>query len=298
MLSTIMFLVFVSWVVIYASFRLTKVGLGMEFNGIGAVPNVLAGTTVAPMQYRVLIPWICKVFSKWLGPGPYKFPYFHIYMRIHWIGVCLAMVSSFVYFTTLGVNPFVATSLLALYLVLAAFHDYIDIYLEIAGFCTAFVLMAFSGPLVLSALFVLCVLAALNKETAIFIPITATFTGVWPVMVVAWLGVGIGLWIPRLVYGKRESYCAFNQIPVNWRRFINSFDNGMPNLFNNYIVFVMLVGFGLYAYGRGLLGGALSPIEQAMGLFFLVMLMPSVWKEVRVFAPTMLAIIPMMIRGF
>ena len=64
MIGTIGHISLLTLLVNYVDFRLTKGNYGAVFNGVGSIPKVLAGESLAPMQYRVFVPWICSVFGE------------------------------------------------------------------------------------------------------------------------------------------------------------------------------------------------------------------------------------------
>jgi hypothetical protein len=49
-------------------------------------------------------------------------------------------------------------------------------------------------------------------------------------------------------------------------------------------------------YVRAFLDGGIYPAEIVLGLLAVGLIIPTIWREIRVFAPTMLAVIPMGLR--
>ena len=83
----------------------------------------------------------------------------------------------------------------------------------------------------------------------------------------------------------------------NWRLIKVTFGDGRPLLLNEYSMFFALSVGVVALYVHTFLTVGLSPVEMACGVLFVGMLIPSIWREIRVFAPVMLALIPMALRG-
>ena len=171
----IAYILFLSWVVIYADFHITKHNVGTTWNGVGVIPSVLAGSAKSPMQYRVLIPWICGFLSRWFGSGEHKFAHLYAYLRIKWIAIMAALAGSFWYFGQVCNYPHIAVGLMAAFFVWAAIYDYADMYLEVAFLAVAFASMGTEYALLVAS--VVAFIAALNRETAVLIPIVLLLSG-------------------------------------------------------------------------------------------------------------------------
>ena len=282
-MTDILYIIAFSLVVLYADFHLTKKSFGAKFNGLGCIPDVLAGKSLAPMQYRVLIPWICKLF----GEGDRDFAYIKVYMWIRWFSIPFAIGMAHIYFG----NP-LCTALLAIFFVGAALYDYTDGYLEVGFLATALLLMG-GGAWFMPAIFILCVVATLNRETAVVIPLIAFLGGNYWMGFAAWSGVGIGYFLPRFVYPTVGRYCDFIQIRENLND-IKRFYRMKPFVYVEHSMFFVLALVVVMAY----IGSfpTYSPAEMGLGLLFVGLLIPTKWREIRVFSPCMLAILPMVVK--
>ncbi len=288
-------IIFVSWVVAYADFKITKSNMSVVFNGLGSIPNVLNGEADKPMQYRVLVAWLCKLFD---GHKQDSMEYVKTYLRIRHFFIFLSMFSCWFWFNVSLINPLLGITLMGLFYVFMALYDYTDIYIEVFLFSFAFTIMTIRPEWGWLLLLVIGFIGGFNRETTIFIPITMLFIGypLFEIMVVGFFVVW-GIITPIVVYGKRDRYCSLFMIRENCRRMLLLFKSKPPMLLNDYAKFLGLLLVILYLYINTFSTIGLSPIETAMGLFFILMLIPSIWYEIRVFAPVVLVIIPMALRG-
>lgn len=266
-----MLLAFICLAVIYADFRMTKHNMGVQWNGIGCVDNVNNGIADAPMQYRVLVPWLCRLFRGVNG---------YLYLRM--LSICFAIVSADYYF-----QDILATAMLGFFFVLAALYDYTDGYIEVGLFALAFTMLDSIW------LIPITLLATLNREVGVFIPIACLLSGYIQLAgLVFFFGFVTGYIIPRLVYGDHQRYCEFFTLKRNLQTIKAEFTTGKPFVYCEYTLFFILTGGLGYLYSTVSLG----PVESSMGLLFLLLLIPTMWREVRVFSPVMLAAIPMALR--
>jgi len=280
-----------SLLVFIADVRATAGNMGVVWNGYGAIRPVLDGESMAPMQYRVLIPWLASLFSE---PSQLK------YLIIKFVGIVGAIAASWLWFAHVGVDPVLATTCLAGFLVAAAVFDYADAYWEIALFSTSFLLIAIGGLLAICLLPPLCFVGALNRETIVFVPITIGLHLLWGIdpfhlamFLVTLLSVTAGIHVPHRRYGDRERYCDFNMVSTNLKRIHDGIPVGGFGLLNGYVHFGILLVAVVGGYIATGLSRMFTPVEIGMALFFLSMLVPTVWGEIRVFAPVMLVLIPM-----
>ena len=274
-ISVFWFVPILTLVVIYIDFKMTRGNMQVPWNGHGAVRSVLDGVAKAPMRYRVLVPWLVAPAKDALVR----------YLYVKWWSILFATFASFTYFLKLGVDPYLCTSLLALFMLLSAIYDYADAYLEIGLLASAFLFIGNSLVVVMVLTFV----AALNRETAVVIPLAVALEG-WVLGTVLVGGCfWVGYAIPRLKYGKAERYCEFFTFKRNWQTIKES--RKVPLLLNEYFHFALLLTAVVIVYSLSL--GSLTPVETALGLLFVGLLIPTMWREIRVFAPTMLVVIPM-----
>lgn len=279
LLSTLIYIFLLSLVVIYIDFHMTKKNMRVPWNGFGAVDSVLNGGAKSPMQYRMLIPLVVGLFEDRL----------RAYLYVKWVGITVALGMAFWYFGSVGTDPMIATALLALFFVVAAIYDYADAYWEIALLSAGLLLIDYN-------LLVLCVVtfaAALNRETAVVIPLAVFLSGYWIDSLVVGFFFGWGYMVPRAIYGRAERYCEWFTFSRNIKTLVES--RKVPVLLNEYLHFFVLLAGLVYLYARNY--ATLTPAEISLGALFLALLVPSMWREIRVFGPTMLAVIPMALRG-
>lgn len=289
----IAYVLFCSLVVIYADFRMTKESVGAIFNGLGAVPFVLQGTSLKPVQYRVLVPWLCGLFGneKLFGKGRGKYPFMHIYFKLKWFGIIFSLVASMLFFRIVGSDPVVSLMLLSMFFILASLFDYAESYFEVGFFALAFAL-AVVQPHWWWAYLLLTLVAGLNKETAIFFPILFAIAGDLTAATWSFGGFGLSVLIPRWVYGKKRRYCNFNMIGENLRKMVSSFGS-IPILLNEYMFFFLLIGLMVTVAVSLDVWDAISITSFVL---FCSLLVPSTWLEIRVFSPCVLGIIPVLVK--
>jgi hypothetical protein len=281
------FILIVSLIVIYADGQLTKRNFGSQFNGIGSIVPVLTGRSLMPMQHRVLVAWLCWFVSKPFGWGDDKFPFFKIYLWIRWIAILTAMTMSHLYF-----GHFVMTAMLALFFVWAALYDYTDGYIEVACFASAFYLIGVGGLWMYVGIAIVSFLGALNRETSVFIPVVIALTGQWWLTIVSSGFFLCGFALPRLMYRGVPRYCSLWMLPVNLRALKQEFLS-KPAVYSEYLFFLVLAALMVVTYAVSFPWG---PIEIGLGVMFLALLVPTMWREIRVFSPVMLGLIPMVVR--
>ena len=274
------YILLLSVVVVYAEFRLTCHNWGAQFNGVGCIPAVLAGNAKQPMQYRVLVPWLVGNVER----GDYVKRY--IYLRV--LSVIFALWASNLWFGNI-----LYTSAFALFLIAAAKFDYTDGYLEVGLFALVFYLIGNPISYHYELICLLVLVAAINRETAVFLPITALLGGYWFLGIGMLFVFGVGYIIPRLKYGKCERYCNFFMVKENLRRIKERFKKEFF-LYNEYTLFFIL--FALFVFGYVGTYPDYTFYQVSMGLMFFALLIPSIWCEVRVFKPVLLVLIPMVVR--
>ncbi len=284
MLPELILCIVVAAIVSYVDTQIASLNEGAGWNGIGSIPPVLRGESKAPMQHRVLVPWLCRLFAgekyDWRG---YRFAY----RWVKTVGIVLAVGAAWLYFWSAGVNPTLGVILMGLYLCWSAQYDYADGYYEIALLCFAFTVITMSPAWALVALVPITIFATLNRETAVIIPVVCLASGDISTGLVLSLVFYGGYRIPRLVYGVKERYCEWITLKRNVK-FIKS----APK---EYLPFALLFATSALLYATS---WPWSSFEIVCGGFFAAMLIPSIWKEIRVFAPSMLALIPMAVRCF
>lgn len=276
---------------IYVDFDRTKHNFGMRTNGLGALPSVLAGTAMLPMQHRVLVPWLTWLFSgRWRRVNYDFHKYLDAYILLRWLSITLAVCMAQMWFQVIVPQySFYATALLVVFFMVAAIYDYTDGYIEVALFAASLLLFQQDFGIVGLGLLGIGVLAGLNRETSVFIPLLGIGTAPANSIFFSAIGVAIGLAIPRVVYGFPKRVDEF----FVWRRNLadtRSFFN-VPILYNELFFFICTVILAVAAM-------VMSP-SIMLGVFVLMLgalCLPVKWREIRVFAPCMLGIIPGLLR--
>ena len=119
LLPDILYLAFLSLVVIYADFKMTRGNWGAKWNGIGAVPDILDGTAKIPMRHRVLVAWICRLVEICRIE---QRPFLNTYVYLRWLAITLSLVVANWYFSALGLKPLLPVSILACVFVLSSLY--------------------------------------------------------------------------------------------------------------------------------------------------------------------------------
>jgi len=294
-MGDVLYILFLSWVVSYSDFKMTKHNWGSMFNGLGALPLALAGKLKVPMQYRILVAWLCR----WLGiERQDRDGYIKTYFYVRLLAIVFAMTMAFKYFEVVGVNPMIATGILSAFFVWVAMYDYTDVYFEVGFFAAAFTCLLLAGDSMICAIMIpiITFIAGLNRETAVFIPVACLLFGFYDIAFAAGGTFLISYVMVRQIYGKRERYCEFFMVPQNIKQIRKTYNRGQPFLLNEYSHFFGVLLAVSVLYSVQIIRGVLTPIEISMGVMFVLLLVPSIWREVRVFAPVTLALIPMVLR--
>lgn len=288
MLASILFVFACTVVVLWADFKISGRNMGAKWNGIGCIPDILNRRAMLPMRHRVLVPWVCGLLVGWREEwGRYITAYF----SLRWVSVFAALFMAWVYFAFRGVDPFIATALLSLFFVLASLYDYTDVYIELAVMALALILVPMQFAWVPFVLAGLMFIGALNRETIFVIPAVVLVGGNYLLGFIMALAALCGWIVPRLVYGSAERYCPFNMIGENFRRFSASISKG-PYIYNGYVHFGLLAMLSGYLW---ITEGSLLSIDYVMAIYMVAIMVPSVWSEIRVFAPVMLSVIPLIV---
>lgn len=262
----------VSLIVIYVDWRMTSHNCNMNGNGLGSVVFVNSGKAFLPAQYRVLVPWLTHYID---------------YYYLRWIAIGSSIVCAWLYFGTVMTMPILGVLLLALYFVWASVFDYTDGYVEVALFALSFYLAA-TTPLNFFMLFV-GLMAGLNRETSVFIPICLVLDGYWGAGVITTIGIVIGITIPRVMYPDAKRYCSFWQLPVNIKRMCADYKRDLHPLHHEWTNFFVLTAVLIAVY----IAGPLTGVHVGMAIMFCLLLIPTIWGEIRVFAPVVLFAIPL-----
>ena len=295
LLPDILYLAFLSLVVIYADFKMTRGNWGAKWNGIGAVPDILDGTAKIPMRHRVLVAWICRLVEICRIE---QRPFLNTYVYLRWLAITLSLVVANWYFSALGLKPLLPVSILACVFVLSSLYDYIDMFLEVACFAAFLRIIQFPihGDYVWIPLIVF--LSTLNRETTIFLVPLAFIFGDHAMFALTVGACAAGWLIPRIVYPDGERYCSAILVKENLRLIRDWQKRRVAILYDEYTLFFLLFLGAVTLYVVTALHSGLNAVELVMAVFFVAMLVPSMWREIRVFAPTTLVTIPMAVRLF
>lgn len=267
--------------------------MGAIFNGIGALPMVLNNEAQAPMQYRCLVPYIVKMLSGIFGKGDPL--YYNLYIKLKWSTIPIFGIGvPFWYFSLIGINPYIGTSALTLFYCLASLYDYGETYLDVGFLGLTFIILTYSPHYDFLLLFPLVVIAALNKETAAFIPFTVLLTGDIKLTIITGFGFIIGYIIPIISFGVKERYCNWIEFQGNWHRYKMSIERGLPFVLNGYFMFLVL--FATVTYCVLMNYKTMTAIEWSMVCLFYFTIPITIWNEIRMWSPVMLVIIPLVMR--
>lgn len=281
----VLLLIILSLCVIYVDFHRTKDNMARaKTNGLGVLPYVLNGNATAPAQYRVLVPWLTAIFSGRVGHDVSfsQVVYLNAYVIIRAISVAVSLT----FCAMLWHNP-IWVCVLAMFYVVSAIYDYTDVYIEVACFALAMILFQGHAPILL---FVVSLIAGLNRETAVFIPLLGIPGGDWFSIIGAGVGALIGVAIPHIVYGKAPRYCAFSQHEANWTD-LKLMLTAIPLCYNETFQYLLLVALMV-------IGAIMSPsytMLLAWGML-IALSIPARIREVRVFAPCVFLLIPVVLR--
>lgn len=286
-----LFIFAVALIVAHTDLLLTKHNMNVEWNGLGVMARVVWGTAMVPQQYRIFVPWVCTLLCRDFQSQRFV----NTYLSVKEAGVVFAVSMAFFYFRSLGLDPFLPTVMLGLWFILAAFFDYPETYYEFGFFALAFWLMGMDIPWMIFPLFGVTLLAALNRETAVFIPFVMLLAGCWLIAGILGVAFLLGYGIPRLRQKSNGRYCPFFHFGINWERLKK--DLGPTFHRGAYIHFFLLLALAGWAWIGGAFAGTLTPVDMAMALFLVLMLVPVCWYEIRAFSPVMLSLIPIAVRA-
>ena len=269
---TVTAILVVSLIVIYADYRMTVHNANVVWNGRGSVELVLRAKASLPAQHRVLVPWLSNLTD---------------YYWVRWFAITASLFASWGYYTTCMDQPILGVMMLALYYIWAALFDYSEGYLEVAFF--AFFMFWASSVGSNPGMIAMGVLAGLNRETSVFIPVFLILDGYLMAGVLTGVGVGVGIAIPKIMHPNAKRYCTLNMFKTNWGRLTTSFKTSEYYLHNVWVNFVVL--FLIIIATLTLL--PLTALHYGVAVLFCLLLIPTIWGEIRVFAPVVLFLIPL-----
>lgn len=214
----ILFLV-LAFVLDYVYFGITyfNSGYGHECSGFGSINRVIEGHAQAPMQHRVLFPWIYMTLEKLIGFNNRSDKIAWIYEPLRILTIFLALLGIYYFFSWINriqINlprnfPLIGTLLFCALVPLSFLYDYHDHFLDILFISLGFVgiLRADRGLMLNGAVF----LGTLNRETTFLILPVLNFLFWYKKkdmldLVIPFLVSGYALLIPRLIYGIKFRY--------------------------------------------------------------------------------------------
>lgn len=237
-----------AWMLDHIQYKISESNYGSEFNGYGAISGVIRGMSYAPMQYRVLIPWLYWPFRRWhtVSYEILKIAFMTLSLWFFWY-----------YCNTLWGQGYMGMFIYALLLLPQFQFDYVEQYVEVTIWIM-FILSIHTGNFWISIVAVF--VGGLARETTIFLPLLyflATMR-VWPSLILM-IVLGTSLLIPRILYGLKESYLkkrvlipgdrgrfqGKNHLPKNLSDLWSGFGKGLHySLFS--LVYVLLSGLACW----------------------------------------------------
>ena len=167
-------------------------GFNSRLNGIGSIRSVINGTALAPMQYRIVIPFL----TSWVRD--YNF----VKLSMMFLsGVMLWLVSYALYG---NMEAWIVLFVYQIFDVFSWQFDYTEQYLEMLSWAIV-ILAALHGNVCVAC--GMSLIAALNRETSIYLPfvywgVTGSIVG----GLICLGGVVVALVFLRLKYGIRPNY--------------------------------------------------------------------------------------------
>lgn len=301
-----------AWILDYAQYKMSRDNYGQLWNGYGAIDSVLNKRAYAPMLYRVFIPYLFAGLRRLVGSRGYNisemYNLYTIYEPLKIILMWLNLVCFHLYLSTF-LFPFEAimgTTLLAVFWVVTFLYDYIDCYVE-GIFFSLFALFTLTGQF--EWLCVVMILGAFNKETSILaVPFYFLFTFdlIGSLILVGLFGlVYVAL---KLVQGTNEHYQRV-MLGSHSSLYINIYD--LRSIFTpilkgtKFRIFYFseeLLGLGFlvllvltFIYTKDFVPLWLLVQWLFVIIFTLIALLFARYRELRVFMPLAIVVIPSVI---
>ena len=255
--------------------------MDLPWNGYGCVHEVIKGRAELPMQYRVFVPWLTWL----LGESKTA------YMIVKYAGLLFMLYGFHWYLGVLGVNADLGTALLGALVPLTILYDYADAYWELGFFAVGFGLIYEGGNIwVLTALIFM---ACLNRETAVFLVLAhyvalGHFIPSDLILLVSLIVAVVGIGLPTLIYGHNSRYCPLNLINKNIQNI-----KARQDILGYATSLVILLGFVSVVVAKW---NIIQPtLVIVMSVFIIVISIPGLWNETRIFMPTLVITIPLAI---
>jgi hypothetical protein len=250
--------------------KMSAATIGSKYNGYGAIDAVLERRALAPMAYRVLVPWLVGLVER-IAPKlkAHRFPWLYMVAKI-------ALLTGALYATSLALGTKGALIVAAL-LPMTFYFDYWDWMGELAG-----VALALTGNL--PAAMIGGVIAGWSKETAALAPLTyGLLTRDVRGTVLVGCTTAAALIIARLWGGAQPLYCQRFMVRENWGD-LRHITRNRPVYLGELAMSLVITGLVLVAVVSGA-AGPTWPVPLA--------LLAAGWTmaraaETRIFASTLL----------
>ncbi len=200
MLIAVVMSIVIAWMLDYSQYRITWKNYQTRFNGYGSIPDVLKGVALAPMQYRVFVPWSFWVLNRAIRSKPL------CYEVIKILFMALGLFSMWLMLNTLWDSQlaYVGLLLTAVFYTVQFQFDYTEQYVELAIWAQ-FVTAVFMGDV--GWMIACIVIGALTRETVVFLPVLYLFAKQDIVLFTAFcLLVVFVFFVLRMLYGWKENY--------------------------------------------------------------------------------------------
>lgn len=308
-LFMVLFIFILSYLLLYCE-RQMNGNIGCDRNGIGSLDLILSGKAHMPSQYRIFVPWLCKIFG--IRSGEFKVigmpanrwalvdggEYLSKWYLLKWASMVFMFFSFYFYLYVLSVDYFIGLLLLMVYLPSTFLYDYTDCYFELGFFALfmAFIIIEVY-PFIL---FLLVLLSFLNRETSIFMPVISYIYNqeIFLSLLLLMACVG-GFLIPRLIYGfKERRYRKFVVFEYILENILNSYFSKerlrKVIMFNEYnLALIFLIIFAISFVMSFLYSPSwMFNLSILMGVFVFAIMIPGDPREVRIFYPALITVIP------
>lgn len=177
------------------SFVISEKNIGVIWNGLGCVDDVLQKTALSPMSYRVLFPLLLKVIPKEFRLICYFF--------LHFLGIFLVLLTCNYFF---GLQTSMILSLLIPFTIR---YDYWDWIPELGA-----IISCASGNVFAAVIWTLA--ASTSRETSLALPVVWATSGHDPKISILLLIIVFSvMYMVRKWQGKKEKYCESIMIDRN-----------------------------------------------------------------------------------
>jgi len=295
MITAIIISLLIAWVLDYAQFRIVGFNYSCPFNGLGAIESVCAGTALAPMQYRVAVPWMFRGLRK-LSPFA-DIPTYEVLkilmMAFGLFGVWL--LASHVFAPLIG---WLSLFMTAIFYVGNFQFDYTEQYLEL-GLWALFIYALYPTNPILAIIVV--IIAVLNRETSILLPVMAGLAGIWGMAILSSILIFMVMLLLRMYYGFKPSYLdegvklggetfrGKNHFPKNLREIKKGLTWFMYPTWYTLLVIVS----GIVSVVLTIFPYPLSNVPFVVFLLFILLVFRAMFHEgVRILLPTLSLITP------